>query len=295
MDKTNGFQRLIIFIVILIVGVVFASLGSFIPVLIEGISLDEIKENPAIMMEKLSPSGIRLSLLIQHLFLFILPAILYGFYIFRKNGLVGMDLGKSPHVMNILLGLVLLLVAYPLVNFVHYINSLIPLADWMVSSEAQVAETLNKILNSKSPFVLVINILLVALMPALGEELVFRGILQKNLSKILKNPHFAIWLAATIFSGIHLQFEGFFARIMLGAIMGYSYYFTRNLWVPIIIHFMNNLIPVLAFMILGKDLTETTNIQNEFSWISLIIPILGVPALIYLFLNQNKKDDGFWA
>jgi len=86
-----------------------------------------------------------------------------------------------------------------------------------------------------------------------------------------------------------MQFEGFLARMTLGAILGYSYYFTRNFWVPVMLHFLNNLIPLLVFVYMDVDLTATDDPTNQFSWISLLISILGVPAIIYLYINLHDQ------
>ena len=161
----------------------------------------------------------------------------------------------------------------------------------MTANEQNVAEMLNKIIISDSYIVLVLNILLISLMPAIGEEFVFRGITQKNLGKILKNGHIAVWLSAFIFSLIHFQFEGLFARMGLGAIMGYSYYYTRNFWIPIILHFINNLIPLLALAILKEDITDVNKFDSGFNWYLLILPLIGLPIIYFLFKNYNGQRN----
>ena len=295
MDKENPIFKLFIFSILILVGLLLGSILSVFPAMMDGMSMSEMQANPNSIIDKLSAGALRLSLLINHLFLFIIPSIVFGIYFYGKSFFKGFDLGESPYIIHIILGLLLLYVSYPLVNFAYFINTQLPLADWMRDSEKQVEETLNKILSSNSSFMIIVNILLISVMPAIGEELVFRGVIQKQLSKFFKSPHVAIWIAAAIFSGIHFQFEGFLSRVILGAILGYTYYFTKSLWVPIIIHFMNNLIPVVVFMVFKQDLTNTDNIVNEFSWWQLILPLLGVPTLVYLFNKFNERKDNFWA
>jgi len=86
----------------------------------------------------------------------------------------------------------------------------------------------------------------IAIIPAWGEEFVFRGMIQTELVRAFRNPHVAIWFAAAFFSAFHLQFFGFFPRLFMGAVLGYLYYWSRNLWVPIIFHFLNNGLQVTA-------------------------------------------------
>ena len=68
------------------------------------------------------------------------------------------------------------------------------------------------------------NLLVIALLAAFAEELIFRGIVQKLLMERIKNVHLAIWIGAFIFSAFHLQFFSMLPRICLGAALGYSYY-----------------------------------------------------------------------
>ena len=97
-----------------------------------------------------------------------------------------------------------------------------------------------------SPGELLFNLVLVAVLPAIGEELVFRGIIQQKIEEKYRNGHLAIWATAFFFSVMHLQFEGLFPRMILGAVLGYIFYWTRNLWIPVIAHFIINALQVLA-------------------------------------------------
>lgn len=92
--------------------------------------------------------------------------------------------------------------------------------------------------NSSAEFI--ITFLVVAILPAIGEELVFRGMLQRELEKSTGNIHAAIWISAILFSTLHMQFFGFIPRVLLGALFGYLYYWSGNLIVPVFAHFVNN-------------------------------------------------------
>ena len=287
--KTAG-EKQIIFFVMLCVGFLLATAASLVPFLLEGLSFEEITENPSVVYEG-SASSIRLSLFLNHLFMFLLPSLIYGVLYFGKDILKGFDLEKPPGPIQVSMAILFLIACYPLVNLFHYINMQIPLMDWMKANEQNVSEMLNKIIISDSKFVLVLNVLLISLMPAIGEELVFRGILQKNFEKILKNGHIAVWISAFLFSAIHMQFEGFLARMVLGAVMGYSYYLSRNFWIPVILHSLNNLVPLLALAVMDTDLTNTMEEGEPFLWVTLILPFLGLPLLYYLYKTINGKRN----
>lgn len=92
--------------------------------------------------------------------------------------------------------------------------------------------------NSLGQFIIVF--IVVAVIPGIGEELIFRGILQNKFHLLFKNIHVAIIVTAILFSGFHMQFFGFVPRLFLGILFGYIYYWSGNLWYPIIGHFINN-------------------------------------------------------
>lgn len=289
-DNKTALEKQVLFTILVCAGFLIASFVAMAPYLINGVTLSELQEDPSIVYES-SATTLRLSLFLNHLFFFLIPSFIYVFIYFRKDILKGFGLEKAPNLVHLGLAGLFLFCSYPLINLFHYINSFIPLADWMTANEANVAEMLNKIIISDSKVVLILNILLISLMPAIGEELVFRRITQTNLEKILKNGHVAVWISAFIFSVIHFQFEGLFARMGLGAVMGYSYYYTRNFWIPVILHFFNNLLPLLALAILDKDITNTELQETGFNWFLLILPMIGLPIIYLLFKNYNGKRN----
>lgn len=135
----------------------------------------------------------------------------------------------------------------------------------------------------------------IAILPSIGEELVFRGMLQNFLAKSV-NIHIAIWIAAIIFSSIHVQFYGFVPRMLLGALFGYLYYWSANLWVPIIAHFFNNGFTLLM-VYLNQEEVMNFDIENTEStpWYVIIISgILSFLLMLYFynfFKNYFQKHD----
>jgi len=99
---------------------------------------------------------------------------------------------------------------------------------------------------------LYISILVVAVIPAIAEEFLFRGVLQGLFIQSGVKFHWAIWLSAFVFSFMHFQFFGFIPRMLLGACFGYLFYYSGNIWLPIFGHFLNNLFATLEYRILGE-------------------------------------------
>src|SRR5690606_26747624 len=112
---------------------------------------------------------------------------------------------------------------------------------------------------------LLLNIFVMALLPAIAEEFYFRGTLLHILNRVFRNDHLSVWLVAIIFSAIHLQFYGFFPRVLLGAFFGYMLIWTKNIWIPAFAHFVNNAtVTVLAFVYArnGKTYEDLQSQEN---------------------------------
>jgi membrane protease YdiL (CAAX protease family) len=134
-----------------------------------------------------------------------------------------------------------------------------------------------------------VGILIIALLPGIGEEIVFRGMLQPELQKCFKNVHVGIWLSAIFFSALHLQFYGFVPRVFLGALFGYMYYWSGNLLVPMFAHFINNL---FAVSVLYFGFSELPGVENTESMPVYIVAIFTALCgiLLYQFrMMQNNR------
>ena len=93
---------------------------------------------------------------------------------------------------------------------------------------------------------LAVNVLIVGVAAGFSEELLFRGAFQRLLTTGGMNRHLAVWAVAFVFSAVHMQFFGFFPRLLLGAYFGYLLLWTRNIWVPVAAHTLNNTIYVVT-------------------------------------------------
>lgn len=236
-------------------------------------------------------NAIRFYTMINHAMTFVLPALFAAFFLFRKDMWAWLKMQFAPVSKYALLGSVLMVAAFPLVQLSLWINQQLPLPDWMMTMEDQTNGMLEGLLIMNSPVELLFNVLIIAVLPALGEELVFRGLIQQSFRKWLGSPHVAIWVTAIIFSTIHFQFQGFLPRMFLGALLGYLFYWTNNLWVPIIAHFVTNGLQVLgAFaakdLIAGMEETEV-----EPNWIVVIVSAVLVGILINYFAARSTEVE----
>ena len=147
---------------------------------------------------------------------------------------------------------------------------------------------------------LLTNIIIICVIAAVGEELLFRGVIQQTLLHATKRPHLAIWVSACLFSIIHLQFFGFFPRLLLGAVMGYLLYYINSLWAPVWAHFLTNFITVLGYYLIQTENLDATAKEPAAWWIGLIA--LPFVYLLFRYFRLNgttqsipdgeRLDDG---
>ena len=198
-----------------------------------------------------------------------------------------LKLDKTVDAKQFGLAVLIMICAIPAINLMADLNGRIVLPksldfieQKMRAMEEAAAALTEQFLQADNAGVLLINIGLMALLPALSEELSFRGTLQQ----ILGNKHMAIWATAIIFSAVHMQFYGFIPRMLMGAAFGYIFTWTGCLWVPVLMHFTNNGMAVLAYYLFdgiganGKNYADTFGAGT--TWyigvLSLVITSLGL-------------------
>ncbi|GEM_PF-83816 len=210
---------------------------------------------------------IRWSIFINHLCTFLLPALATAWVLFRAQWPWALKVHRPPHVVLAGWGVLFILVSFPLAQALYWINHQMPLPEWMVHMEDATNEMIKALLVMETPHELLVNLLIIALVPAIGEEFIFRGLLQQTFEKMWGQGIAAIWITALLFSAFHMQFEGFLPRFALGAVLGYLFYWTRNLWIPILAHFANNAVQVLAAYYFRELVVELEPESAEpFTW-----------------------------
>jgi membrane protease YdiL (CAAX protease family) len=203
-------------------------------------------------------STLALQQIISHVGMFILPVFLFLFLIYEK-GSRWQYLNKRTtlFIPTILMVFALIFFILPWINLLGEFNNSIQLPEWMNDKEEASALIIEAFFRETSIGWLFINLFMIAVIPALGEELLFRGVLQNLLVKITRNVHIGIFIAAIIFSAFHFQFYGFLPRLMLGILFGYLYYWSKNIWIPIIAHFINNGAAVVVAFFASKGVLDT--------------------------------------
>lgn len=166
-------------------------------------------------------------------------------------------------------------------------ESLKGIEKWMKKSEESAGELTKFLTDFKNPAQFVVAMIVVAVLAGISEELLFRGVLQNITLRAFGNLHFAIWFAAFVFSFIHMQFYGFFPRMLLGALFGYLYYWTKNIWVPIFAHFVNNGFTLLMAYLYSTKAVEINIEDTKSVPLTMALGSLLLTALILRWIFQK--------
>lgn len=196
----------------------------------------------------MSEVALRISAVIQDVLAFVVPSLVTALLITRLPARF-LAIEHAPRLSQIVLACVILFVSVPAMNALVAWNESITLPesmqgveDWMRQAEETARASVSALLGGSGVGSFIVSLLIVGVLAGFSEELFFRGTMQRLLTTGGMGHHFAIWLVAFIFSAGHLQFYGFFGRLFLGAYFGYLLYWTRCLWVPVIIHILNNIL-----------------------------------------------------
>jgi membrane protease YdiL (CAAX protease family) len=239
----------------------------------------------------------KIAQVVSALISFVLPAFLFG-YFSSPASLPYLGIQKHLSLTIILIGVILLFSIQPLIGYLGYENAHFnfgSMQKMVVQAEAMYNRLLKVFLQMHSVGDLLLNILLMALLPAIAEELFFRGALQKALLRLSNKPWLAIFVSAAVFGLLHGTFLKLVPIFTLGLLLGTVYYLTRNLWYTIIIHFINNSFALIAVYygdqseLLKKISDDNISVPLYAAIISLII-VVGI-----LFLIKRESDKKFPA
>lgn len=285
-------QLLLILLICAISLVLFTLIGVILALVIYGTAVLNIQN----LSDPVVVEGMKLIQLCSAIGVFVAPPIIYGL-ISTSKWSVELGLKSPSKSLNYLLVILLMLASAPFISWITAINAEMVLPDflsglefWMREQEESAAELINAFLQFDGIGSLIYMLIIVAVVPAVGEELLFRGVIQKSFIQWLKNPHWGIWITAILFSALHMQFFGFLPRMLLGVVFGYVFYWSGSLWIPIIGHFINNASVVLMSYWMPELMNDEVLFEgNPYAYVYYLISVVLSLGLILWFrrLNQN--------
>jgi membrane protease YdiL (CAAX protease family) len=239
--------------------------------------------------------ALRVLLIATSIGFFLFPAILLPVTEGKKLGrFYGF---KKPGLKMIGLVLLIMVLSMPFMEWITLTNQKLILPDflkglehWIRRKEDETMQTTLLLLKMAQVKDLALNLFMIALVPAVSEELMFRGGMQRTFGRIFGNPHIAIWLSAAIFSAIHVQFYGFLPRMLLGAGFGYIYLWSGSLWYSMLGHFINNAYAIGAAFYMQKHHMDIAKMDNtpQFAWYGYLISFVLTIAVFQIFKKQTS-------
>lgn len=235
-----------------------------------------------------STSVLRIVAVIQDVIVFVLPVVITAILITRLPARL-LCIENKPDGVSAVLACVALLLSIPAMNALVAWNEsitlpqgLAELENWMRQSEESAREMVVAMIGGRSVGNIILAFLIVAVFAGFSEELFFRGGLQRLLTTSGMNAHVAIWFVAFIFSATHLQFYGFFGRLLIGAYLGYLLWWSRSLWIPIIVHIFNNAVYLCGVEVYGLENNELDMLGADCWWLICLSVILTAGCLVLL-------------
>ena len=236
---------------------------------------------------------------VQSFGLFIVPPIILGWLYYGKFSEY-LYLDKSFKYASVLLVFVMIFFAAPFVNFVGELNANMAFPEWLSGVEQWMknaeenAEMLTKaFLKVETTGGLLFNIFMIALLPAIGEELLFRGVIQRIFTNWTRSNNWGIWISAILFSALHMQFYGFIPRMLLGVLFGYLLVWSGSMWLPVIAHFLNNAIAVIGYFLIDNKLIkpELEDIGSASGSYYMAAISLGLIVLFMLMIKRQNEGN----
>ncbi|MGM9873116.1 MAG: lysostaphin resistance A-like protein [Muribaculaceae bacterium] len=271
-------QRILMLVFTYVVGLVVASILGYVLLRIGG-------DDRAVAM-------IRIATVCQDIFMLVLPAVATA--VLTCNDAASLlAVNKRPQRPMIVMAIITMVVSAPAMSYIIDLNASMTLPDSLAGLErslrefeTEAAASVELALGAHTIPNLVMSLLIVSILAGFSEELFFRGALQRLLQSLHISPAAAVWIAAAIFSAIHMQFFGFVPRMLLGAFFGYLLLWSGSVWVPIIAHAFNNAMFIILRYFTGEG---DVHVGGEGADVEVAAAISAVLTAVCLYMMWRAR------
>jgi membrane protease YdiL (CAAX protease family) len=279
------------------IGILASIVGVFIVHLVTGLTIQEIGAlQPKDFAKPEYGNVVKGLLLVQNIGFFFVPPLVFSYFADPKP-LQFAGFKKPGRPIFIFLGVIIMSCSFLMVSWLSALNEQLVkhlfgkvAQEWIEKGEADANAMLTNLVNMSGPKDLLISILVVGVLPAICEELFFRGLLQRIFIQIFKNPWWGIVVTAAIFSAVHAQFLGFIPRWILGIVLGLLYWYSGSLWTSIAAHFIFNSLPIIMVYNKVADITEQKNgHDNSLNVLGIVTLVMVISLLGYLRKNSTTN------
>lgn len=280
-----GLQFILLLFILLASTIIFGLLAMTFGAFIEGVSIEEFSimaENSYGDFTKTTQYSI---ITLNQIGTFLLPSLIFaGLFKVSRIDYLNLYFKLKPKFWGLILPLAAACIV--IVGFLAEINNLIPTSETIIGLEKSADNFTRNILGETNLKNIILNIFILGLLPAMAEEFLFRGVIQKLFIGWTQKPWLGVLLTAFLFSFIHFQFLTFLPRFFMGIVLGYLFLWSRSLIVPILAHFIYNSLNIVAFYFLN----DAANQENETNYFLLSIAIILFSGITY-WLSKNNKNS----
>lgn len=284
-----GLQLILLLMTMLISGLIFQLLGMVVINSIYNFDVSALTEDNSTQIIMETPNGywiFFILMVLNSLGMFILPSLVFANLI-SKNPSQYLMISKTRSLNFLSLLPVFALAGVVLVSFMGELNMKLSLPDVFKTMENDANALIQYILSFKDSTHLISTLMLMAVIPALGEELFFRAVLQKVFISWTKKNWIGILLTAFIFSAIHFQFLTFLPRFFMGIMLGYLFVWSKNILIPILAHFLHNSVSIIVSFYTESPEIETPETNNS---LVVILSFVVMGAVCYAYYTLSKKN-----
>jgi len=262
-------------------------------------------ESPLKMTEELMNPKYRSALLViqsvSSIFTFLFPALVTALIV-SKHPKRHLGFTSSFNIKAVVFVFLVMGSAIILGGLLGELNKAIPISQSLKAHfdalEKQYEDAIRSILIFRNTGDYLISLLVIAVIPAVVEEVLFRGSMQQILIRWFKYPLLGILITSFIFSAIHFSWYGFLPRMALGIVLGYIFYATRNVWYSILAHFFNNGLTVtIVYLQYLKEKKIDLNSEESIPWwaglISLFVLIVLIKGLFRVSGISDPSTNSF--
>jgi membrane protease YdiL (CAAX protease family) len=293
--RSPWLQLLVFFIFAVGIFMTFGGLGVYLVAWLNGASMTEaskiIEGDLTIKGAKSIMAGTQV---VQVITLFIIPSLLFAFWADTKKPFSFVGFKKPWNNQYYILAAGVVLASLFSVALLGYFNEKIPLPQSLVDMEKKQNAAIKILATGQKPVDLIVGIFLIGVLAAVGEELFFRGVLQRIIIHICKNPWVGIIITSAFFSAGHMQFSGFLPRMFLGVALGALYWYGGSLWPGILFHMGYNSIGVIAAYFMPEQLNKAETIETSLPGL-LVMGTMGILAIIYLIIKMKQQSKTEYA
>lgn len=194
---------------------------------------------------------------------------------------------RNFHLSTILWAILGLVVLYPTMMAVGMLNEMIPQPQALQEMDKLREKMIEMMLLKSNPF---FNFLAIAVTPAICEELMFRGYIQRQFERSFRATT-AIIVTGLIFGSFHLSFKQVLPLSFIGIYLCYLTWKTDSLYPAIFVHLFNNGISVVAAAIYtqNKSFDPTSLDKMPGPWYAVLTSVLVSLALFWLVNNNMNR------